>query len=252
MRHKPFFVRLSLLVFLGAMASAGCEKNTVVRAVAVGPSYPADEDMPLPRPGSPVPQPILSIEWRSSEAYCLARDGRWSAVPPRLAGIRAAMRDLPMLRENVSLRVAELGRAVRNIEDAARVEDRLGAMLYANQVYRVAVEMSTTFNPETPADLAMLVFHVRELEIWCGMGDAAKLRQAGAQMLREWNMMEAYMRSSGNTRQADRMATLSRQLKNARSADDYSRLVRPMRQELRELRAAVVPKPTANPAFDFD
>lgn len=243
---------LALLGMSGVAMLSGCEKTYVVRAVSVGPTYPADEEMPLPRPGSPVPQPILAIQWRSAEIYCLARDGRWQAVPRRIVAIKAAIDALPLQRENVSLRVAELAHDVRNIEDAVRVGDRLGAMLYANQVYRIALQMSVTFNPQTPAELSMLTFHVRELEVWCGMGDAVRLRQAGTQMMRDWTAAEGYMRSTGHPREATRMTALSRRLTRASTADDYTRLIRPMRVELRNLRGVVVTDPAADPAFDFD
>ncbi len=159
------------------LAFAGCDKPQPSREVfsprVVGPPWPDQETMPLPAAGTPVPAPILAIQWRSVDAYCMARAGNWPPLHLVMGNIRAAASDLPLQRDTVAVREPEMRNTIHKLDDAIAVHDRLGAMLYANQIYRLAVEMEVPYRPVTPVELAMLSYYTREIEVWCGMRDLA-------------------------------------------------------------------------------
>ena len=238
------------------LAFAGCDKPQPSREVfsprVVGPPWPDQETMPLPAAGTPVPAPILAIQWRSVDAYCMARAGNWPPLHLVMGNIRAAASDLPLQRDTVAVREPEMRNTIHKLDDAIAVHDRLGAMLYANQIYRLAVEMEVPYRPVTPVELAMLSYYTREIEVWCGMRDLAHLRKTVTEMQATWNDFRMVLRSRNVAQPTARFDESMNRLQHAATVRDYYDQFRPMCQELREIRKAVVHDPPAEPAFDED
>jgi len=134
-----------------------------------------------------VPAPLESVGHHGEDLYDAARAKDWAAAAAQLDTLKQAAADLPVtgersgqLNASVKSQLVVLATSVANL-------DRAAAMRGANEVTRLAAELTRAYNPPVPVEITLLDYSGRELELWAEAGDLAKLRDATATMRRTWN-----------------------------------------------------------------
>lgn len=109
---------------------------------------------------------------------------------------------------------------------------RAGAMEAANHVTYLAAQMSKTFHPATPAEVALLDYYGRELTIWSAAKNTAKLTQTSRDIQSTWTAVRPQVVAHGGTAQATRTDALVKEIAAARTPAMYARAATPLLDEV--------------------
>jgi hypothetical protein len=183
----------------------------------------------------PRPSAIEDLGHYAEDAYDQAKLADWTKGRASVEALKAASRRLsPAEKKDASL-AGQLDRAVTSLDMALTRRDKPAAMREANLLTRLDAELSRPFKPAVPADVTLLDFYGRELEIWSSARDAAKLRSTVADMATTWRGLRPQVVAKGGAAVASRFDSLVKQAQSASSVDTLARLATPILDEVDNL-----------------
>ncbi len=169
--------------------------------------------------------PAAVVQAASAARYLFdaARDSNWDDVAPELAALQTAVTALPedagdpQLRRSIRMRTHDLATAIRR-------KRRIPAMEAANAVARFAAEVAQTYRTDTPAEIALLDYYGRQLQIGIAAHKQAVIKRAVADMRQAWEAVRPELERRGQTDDVRRLTDIVVTLEGARRPDDMKRL----------------------------
>lgn len=199
---------------LGVVLAAVLAAWPIARTLAAQPSVPAAGAASntrgaahSPRPGVRVPPPAVVLVGEIAEdLYDLSKAGSWHNADRRLVGMEDAARKLPGDIEPQQKK--ELDAMVAATTEAVRARRRLAAMREANEVTRIVARITSAFEPRVPAEVALLDYYGRALEIGAMTSDMALLQTTLRAMRETWTTVRPQVCARGRLDEADRFDRL--------------------------------------------
>jgi hypothetical protein len=174
----------------------------------------------------------------AEDAYDQAKVADWTKGKASVAALKAAAGRLgPAERKDAAL-AGQLDRAVTALDKAVSGRDQAAAMREANRLTRVDAELSRPSRPTVPADVTLLDYYGRELEIWASAGDLTKLRSTVVAMGTTWRGLRPQVLARGGSKVASRFDGLVKQAESAPRLDTLAHLATPILDEVDQLENA--------------
>lgn len=227
---------LAMAVTMAALSSlAGCTKSDAVTdraAPGTSTSQPSSSSGPAATgtvTSTHTPASIELLGRLGEDAFDYASAGQWPKLDAALDSMRLAADELgrtePAQRESLTAVIQALA--------AGRTSKRRDvAMRAANETTRLAAQLSASYKPPVPADVALLDYEGRELEIWGRSGNLPRLEAAQRRTRDIWATLRPSVVARGGTHEAARFDTLVARLSTARTAAQYAALAKPILDEV--------------------
>jgi hypothetical protein len=171
-----------------------------------------------------VPESLVNVGEFGENAYDLAKAGDWPKVNDKVKALKDAMEEQK-----------RLGEVLGALAKAAAAKDKLATMREANQITKIAADLSEPFNPEIPAGVTRLDFYGRELELGTATKDKTQLKAAAEGLRKDWDKLRAGVKSKGGDAEAKRFEALLTSVEAAKTIEDYGKLVMPILDEVDNL-----------------
>jgi hypothetical protein len=178
----------------------------------------------------------------AEDAYDHAKTADWAKGKASVEALKAAARRLgPAERKDAGL-MRQLDGASSALDKAVTRRDKAAAMREANVLTRVDAELSRPSRPAVPADVTLLDYYGRELEIWAAARDEARLRSAVVAMGTTWRGLRPQVVARGGSAVASRFDSLVKQAESAPGVDGLAHLATPILDEVDNLENAFTGK----------
>ena len=165
-----------------------------------------------------VPASIDAIGHHGENAYDMVKAGNWAAARASADSLRPALDSIPGA---ATIAVRELNNAITN-------KDKSAALRASNRLTQLSALLSEPYHPAVPAEVMLLDFDGRELEIWAAAGDRTRLGETASAMRRTWNAVRPRVEARGGRGEAAHFDGLIAQVEAAVTPDDYARLATPV------------------------
>lgn len=227
---------LAMAVTMAALSSlAGCTKSDAVTDRAVpgtATSQPSASSGPAATgtvASTHTPASIDLLGRLGEDAYDYASASQWPKLDAALDSMRIAADEL---RRTEPAHGDSLTAVIQALAAGRSSKRRDVAMRAANETTRIAAQLSASYQPRVPADVALLDYEGRELEIWGRPGNLPRLEATRRRTHDIWATLRPSVVSRGGTREAARFDTLVARLAAARTATDYAALATPILDEV--------------------
>jgi len=187
-----------------------------------------------------VPQPVLEAREEAVAIFDDAQARRWDQAQGRLADLGTQIERVieAIGADAATLHLRELG--VRLQRDLAG-RDVARAMVDANQVAMETIRIESGFLPLVPPELEYLAYYARELEIWSGAGDLARMGVIAQKMQPVWQRIRPALEARGGKEHAECFQELMDRLIGAQDARTYGQLARQVRIEAQAMQGRFLP-----------
>jgi len=183
-----------------------------------------------------VPGQLESVAHYSENLYDAARTNDWTAAAAQLDTLKRGATDLSAtvngsaeLKSSVSSQLAVIETSVSNRNRAATLRS-------ANEVTRLAAELTRPYNPQVPVEITLLDYSGRELELWAEAGDSTKLRAATVTMRQTWGRVRNTVeKQRGGLAAAISFDALIARAESATTSGDYAAVAAPILDEVDKL-----------------
>jgi len=183
-----------------------------------------------------VPGQLESVAHYSENLYDAARTNDWTAAAAQLDTLKRGATDLSAtvngsaeLKSSVSSQLAVIDTSVSNRNRAATLRS-------ANEVTRLAAELTRPYNPQVPVEITLLDYSGRELELWAEADDSTKLRAATVTMRQTWDTVRNTVeKQGGGLAAAVSFDALIARAESATTSGDYAAVAAPILDEVDKL-----------------
>jgi len=183
-----------------------------------------------------VPGQLESVAHYSENLYDAARTNDWVAAAAQLDTLKRGATDLSAtvkgsaeLKSSVSSQLAVIDTSVSNRNRAATLRS-------ANEVTRLAAELTRPYNPQVPVEITLLDYSGRELELWAEADDSTKLRAATVTMRQTWDTVRNTVeKQRGGLAAAVSFDALIARAESATTSGDYAAVAAPILDEVDKL-----------------
>jgi hypothetical protein len=213
-------------IALGFLAVAACGRtnsgssaDTGAAAATVAPAAPADS-LPF----------YETLGHHAENAYDQVRLADWTAA-------RASVDSLsgPLMRaqaQDTAGQGVEIRAAIQSLDSAVRRRDRMQGLRDANTLTKLATLLPAAQTAKTPADVTVLDFYGRELEIWAEAKDMAKLRETSSAIQSTWKELRPRVIALGGNAEAVRFDRAAATVAAARTPAQYGKAATPVLDEV--------------------
>jgi hypothetical protein len=178
-----------------------------VMTIGVGAGTHAQNRPPdLPATDRP-PSALVDTGNAARYLFDAARDSRWDAAALQLDALQKAARDLPGNAGPADLR-RSLGKRVRELTDSVPRHQQLQAMQAANDITRITADLIARFPSQLPAQIPLLEYFGRQLEIGAAARQPAVVKRATRDLRQTWNEIETELLRHGRSDDVRRITDL--------------------------------------------
>lgn len=182
-----------------------------------------------------LPPAVEALGHHAENAYDFAKTGAWAQAAASLDSTRAALTQLATTA--TAEEMAKVRASVAALERGVVARESRVAAAAANGLTELGARISTRFGPQVPADVTLLDYYGREIEIAAGANDLSRLRQVGDSISAVWRRIDAQVKARGGAAEADRFAQLVQRVNQARSVTDFRALATPILDDVDKLEA---------------
>ncbi len=182
-----------------------------------------------------VPDALVNVGEFGENIYDLAKGNDWVKVAEKFTALKGAVKDLPPTVKQSSTDQKRLTDNVAALGKAIPAKDQLGTMRAANQVTSVAADLTEPFKPKVPSTVTRLDFFGRELELGTMAKDQNQLKKGAEGLRQNWDKIRSDVKARGGEAEAKRFEALVTQAGAAKSVEDYSKVVKPILDEVDNL-----------------
>lgn len=226
LRTSVISILVSSAIFL-----AGCGAASKPSASSTAPVVAASSDRDLEQAG----------HW-SENLYDRALAGDWTGAATDLQSLRESLERLQTSFRG-SEHLASAIAATTRVSAAISARDARALAREANAVTRDVALLTAGTNPAVPADVTLLDFYGRELEIWADAGDSGNLRKTQREAAETWARLAPLLTARGATAERDQFSALMKRLEDARTIDAFRALAKPILDEVDNLEKVFKPGP---------
>lgn len=160
----------------------------------------------------------------AEDIYDAAHAGNWklaSAKLTQLADSSSKLRsDLQPAPE-----IGQIQSRVSALEKNIAKKDRLDAMTNANEITRLAADLSAGFQSTVPVQVAKLDYLGRKLQIESARGNLSSLKQTTSEIRLNWNEVKTSLEQK-HSATANNFEAIVSKLENAKGVSSFARLAR--------------------------
>lgn len=179
-----------------------------------------------------VPSAMADIGTHGEDLYDAVQAGSWTKASAITDSLGASV---TALSGNATIAASEL-KQLRDELDTLRsvvsAKQRATALKAANHITYLEARMTARYHPATPAEVSLLDYYGRELDIWSAERNSAKLAQTSADLQQTWNLLRPAVEAHGGAAQATHTTTLVERIASAKSPAEYARLAKPFLDEV--------------------
>lgn len=177
-----------------------------------------------------VPPAIDAIGHHAENAYDMAKASDWAKASASVDSLETAVVADTAAR-------AATRTTLQQLRGAVSARDRRAALVAANRLTEIGARLSAPHAPTVPADVTLLDYYGRELEIWAASSDPAKLRETSDAIHRTWEGLRERVEQRGGTAEATRFGALVQRVRQARTVPEFAALATPILDEVDALEA---------------
>lgn len=213
--------------------------TTAAGTVASGQTPATPAAAPVP---DPVPAPVAGVGHHAENAYDMAKAANWPAARASTDSLRTAVRAIPDTGAAATTSAARESRlqvatTLASLDHAVTARNSSEALRASNRLTELGARLAAPYNPRVPADVTLLDYYGRELEVWSAAKDNGKLRATASAMRRTWDALRARVEARGGTAEAGRFGALVSRVESARTPAAYASLAGPVLAEVDSLEA---------------
>lgn len=231
--------RLALTVALSCCAfSMGCSStpSSSTKSQVTQPGTSQAQTAPARNTSAEAPPSLKNTGEYAEDIYDAAHAGNWklaSARSTQLAGSSSKLRsDLPSDPE-----IGEIQSRVSALEKDIAKKDRLAAMTDANEITRLAAEVSAGFRSTLPVQVVKLDYLGRKLQIESAQGNFSSLKQTTSEIRSNWNEVKAALEQKHSVT-AKNFEAIVNKLENAKGVSSFAKLAKEELDEVDKLENA--------------
>ena len=107
----------------------------------------------------------------------------------------------------------------------------------ANEVTRIVAELTKAYSPTVPADVALLDYYGREIEIWSSANQLTKLQDTQRGIQEVWARLKPQViaRSNRGKIEANTFDGYVQRINQAKTVDDFKKIASPYLDEVDKL-----------------
>jgi hypothetical protein len=230
-------VRKSIFIALAAVAACSGSKganrtDSAGGAIAAIPSNasPADSGAASAVP----PNPLVDVGTYGEDIYDEAKASHWPKAQTLMDSLDASAKALPS-DSRIATRKAELTGVLDTLRRAVAAKQRQPALEASNRVTYLAAKMSEPYKVVTPANVVLLDYYGRELEIWAAQKNLAKLSQTAADIRSTWDAVKPAVVQHGGAAAAAKTDSIVVRIEAAKTPAQYARQATPFLNVVDEL-----------------
>ena len=170
----------------------------------------------------------------------MAKANNWTAARAAADSLKTGAAGLSALSQSAG-QAGAVTSALTALDQAIAQRQQAPAMREANHLTQLGAELSRPYHPAVPPEVALLDYYGRELEIWSSANDAARLRSTATRMRQTWETLKPQLATRNAAGVSSRFDSLVTRVGGARTTADYSRLAKPVLDEVDNLEKAFAP-----------
>ncbi|MFA6451070.1 MAG: hypothetical protein WCX65_16460 [bacterium] len=201
--YRVVVIAITLAMIAGAAQAAGNAKKS-----------PLDKDLAM----------IADIGSSAEVIYENVNAGKWKPVAGRIKHIRTALLNSDMARIIGGGDAKRINTALDAIETAAAARDKKSAMIAANKLTKIGIEIAGRYNPAIPVGIELMSYYGRELQIYSAAKDTAKLQSTIKDIRRTWDMVKGPVRENGGAVEEKAFSLLVLGLEKASASAEIVRI----------------------------
>lgn len=176
------------------------------------------------------------INHYSKTIYNLVKINNWKDAKSNLGLLEAAARSLKTEMGIANINLAKLDSTITALQStiAAKSHQSMGD---ANEVTKLAAQLTAQLEPKIPLEVAMLDYYGRELEIWGKTENIPRLKEVAGKIGQTWQNLRPSVQLHGGSAQLQQFDdALVALVQTASSPNEYSLVAAPMLGEVDNLR----------------
>ncbi len=183
-----------------------------------------------------VPPAVAAVGSYGESLYDAVKAGSWAQASSITDSLNTAVHALPSGGQGSGAeQQQQLAAELDTLHRAIPAKQQSVALKAANRVTYLEARMTAQYRPATPAEVLLLDYYGRELEIWSGEKNASKLSQTSADLQQTWNTLRPAIQAHGRAGQATHTDDLVKRIASAKSPTQYAQLAKPFLDEVDEL-----------------
>jgi len=169
------------------------------------------------------PAAVVDAGAAARHLFDAARDSQWEEAASQLGALQRALANLPndagsgALRRTLRTRAHDLTQTVAH-------KRRLATMEAANDVTRFAADLANTYHTNVPAQLRLLDYYGRQLQIGIVAHRPALIKRATADLRQAWNDIRPQLEQRGRFDDVRRLTDIVATLGITKRPADVERL----------------------------
>jgi hypothetical protein len=171
------------------------------------------------------PTALTELRGAAIAAYTPARTSDWPAATEQVRAIQTALESLPAHAGRADLTL-QLSGHVQGLRDAIRDHQAAAAATNANWIARIADEMSAAYETRVPADVRLLAFFGRAIEIDAMQQQRQQAKSDVADLRTVWNRVESMVLRQNGIDEAKQFTDSVAQLDGALESGDLGNAAR--------------------------
>jgi hypothetical protein len=222
MKHSITLIAVSAVLTLASCQKTATEQQT---ATTITPSIvdTTTTTEPALAPGAAATEEIGHY---AENLYDWGRTGDWTKAQTDLAALKTAVTNLESTGQVTDRHDAD--EHLATIEKAVQAHDKRALMHAANEMTRVAGEISRQFHPKVPVEVTLLDYYGRELELWAEEGNRAKLDETRSKVGETWDTVRPMVVARMGNTEATQFDALIARLAKATNPKDFAAVATPI------------------------
>ncbi|HWE43713.1 MAG TPA: hypothetical protein VG432_14500 [Gemmatimonadaceae bacterium] len=184
-----------------------------------------------------LPPAVEAVGRHAEDAYDVAKAGTWTTARVIVDSLKRAVSTLPAAAQSAVAPSGALHAEVATLDQAVTDRNHVRAERAANHITALGAQMAAQYLAPVPANVVLLDYYGRELEIWSTANDRTKLRDTALAMSRTWGAVRPQVIARGGNAEATRFDALVSRAEGASTVAAYARLATPVLDEVDRLEA---------------
>lgn len=189
---------------------------------------------------NPVPPAVDAVGHYGENAYDMAKANSWPAARAAADSLKTGAAGLASLPQSAG-QAGAVATALTALDQAITQRQQAPAMRAANRLTQLGAELVRPYHPAVPAEVVLLDYYGRELEVWSKANDMATLRSTAASLRQTWDTVKPRLAARHAAAVSARFDRLVAQVGSAKTPADYARLATPVLNEVDNLEKAFAP-----------
>lgn len=178
-----------------------------------------------------VPAALAEAGEFSENIYDMAKINDWKNAEAKLKDLKASVNKLNAEKIGSD----KLNTNLATLEKTVAAKDKKATLLESNKFTFDAAELTAKYDTKIPIEVTKLDYYGREIEIWAGEKNEAKLKQTTQEIRKTWDAVKSKIEANNGKKEAAVFEKLVKETESAKSISDYAKLATPILDEVDNL-----------------